>query len=456
MCQKILLSVLFSFTAAVCSPGSGLSVLIIGDSNTEHGFISLALADTVRSYYGGSSGTGYIPFDAAFYELRYQRVPRFSMEYPDTWKVIDMFEGSRLQEKPYLSPNGQWLKSASVGATAMVTFPGNGVEVYWLAQPTGGDFSIRIGSTYQCTVSTAGPTSVHKTSVTGLTGSSQFMQCSVTSLPEAQSSVVLLGVDARSDSSESTGGRSVVHNWGNGWSATSDFLAIDSLVFQTGLRELAPDIVVVLLGTNDHLQDSRSAADLKVNLKAILNRIKAAGFSGKIMLVSTFMTDNESGRTFVPQYRATAWPEAAAETGVPYWDMSTWYGNWDPRYMMDGNHCNATGGRKIAVEMFRQILAAFPATGISRKANDVRPAVAMQGQPWYTQGRIILPGQQGMPQSVELFSPDGSCKEIVLPGKPVSTGISYTVPRLGRGVYSLRARWKDRSVRTWLVTVLSQ
>ncbi len=44
------------------SRSAGFSVLIIGVSNTEPGFISLVFADTLRNYYpGGSSGTGYIP-----------------------------------------------------------------------------------------------------------------------------------------------------------------------------------------------------------------------------------------------------------------------------------------------------------------------------------------------------------------------------------------------------------
>lgn len=369
----LLLTLLLIATFPLSIKSAGLSVLVIGDSNTENGFITLALADTLRRHFGvDTMGTGYIPLDSSFYELRYKRVPGVTVVYPNTWTLFDMFEGSRLAAKPYLSPNGQWLRSSAVNSIAAVIFPGNGVDVYWLASSTGGSFSITIDNAVKATVNTTGRNDVQKTTVTGLTAGQHTMQFKVTSLP-ASGSVTLLGFDALKDLAGQTK-RSVVHNWGNGYVASVDFLNIDSTIFATGLQQLDPDIVVVLLGTNDHLQDSRSAADLKTNLKAILNRIKAAGFTSKILLVSTFMTDNSSGSTFVPQYRATSWPQAASETGVQYWDMSSWYGALNSALMMDGNHCNAAGGRKIAVEMLNQILARFPTTAINSPASTRKAA----------------------------------------------------------------------------------
>jgi lysophospholipase L1-like esterase len=439
-----------SLTLFCFAQNDGLSVLIIGDSNTEHGFISLALADTLRNYFGGStSGTGYIPLDSSFYEIRYQRVPGVSIAYPNTWTLLDMFEGSRLQTKPYLSPNGQWLKSASLNALAGVMFPGNGIDVYWLAQSSGGGFSIAIDNAVKCTVNTTGQTGVQKTSIIGLAIGNHIVQFKVTSIP-TPGNVILLGFDGSNDI-PGRSKRPVVHNWGNGWSATSDFLAIDSTVFAAGLQQLAPDIVVVLLGTNDHLQDSRSAADLKANLKALLNRIKAAGFAGKILLVSTFMTNNTSGSTFVPQYRATSWPEAAAETGVAYWDMSTWFGAWNSALMMDGNHCNQEGGKKIGVEMFRQILTKFPLAAIGQSQDNARNTLTRT--PWYAHGRLMVPLQDAAPTSIEVFSVDG--KRII---KAFLTQhrdeiFSLSVPTLGNGAYYIIVSSNGRSVK-WNVPLI--
>lgn len=456
MVKKVIALCLLSLAGTVASGvtrDSSLSVLVIGDSNTEHGFITLALGDTLRKHYGGSTGTGYLPFDSAFYTLRYNRVPGFSIAYPETWTLLDMFEWNRLEEKPYLSPNGQWCKSTSVGARATVTFPGNGIDVYWLAQPAGGEFSVTIGGTVRCTVSTVGEIGVQKTTITGLEGTSQTMQCDVTSLPES-GSVILLGVDARTDLVGS-GGRSVVHNWGNGWSSTMDFLAIDSLVFQTGLQKLAPDVVVVLLGTNDHLQDSRAPESLTTNLITIINRIKAAGFTGKIMLVSTFMTENESGATFVPQYREISWPGAAAATGVAYWDMSTWFDMWSMPVMMDGNHCNELGGKLIGHEMFRRIQTAFPSSAVElqhqRKLNHHNDNY---GQPRYVAGQLILPLYKGELETMELFAMNGTRVNISVQGAHGSSGSSCMVPRLSTGVYSLKVQWQNGRTQSWRLPVL--
>ena len=210
--------------------------------------------------------------------------------------------------------------------------------------------------------------------------------------------------------------------------------------------------MVVLLGTNDHLQDSRSAADLKINLKAILNRIKAAGYTGKILLVSTFMTDNESGATFVPQYRATSWPEAAAESGVAYWDMSTWFGAWDPKLMMDGNHCNASGGKKIAVEMFREILEAFPPTAVDRPQRGT--PVCNGRHAWYARGRIMVPAEDIDPGCMEQFAMDGTRIGIPLAGERSTGGFSCATPRLGRGTYLLRVTSGGRHIRWWRIAVV--
>ncbi|MEO6094384.1 MAG: SGNH/GDSL hydrolase family protein [Fibrobacteria bacterium] len=387
--MKSIILGLFLFALAWCDRKDGMSVLIIGDSNTETGFTSKALADTMRTYFGvASAGTGYIPLNSGFYEISSHLISDVTISYQNTWKFIDMFEGyPRQTAKPYLSPSGHWLTSSTVNAVATVTFPGNGVDIYWLANTTGGSFSIIVDNVTDTTVNTAGPHGVQKTEISGLTSGNHTVQFKVTSVP-ASGSVILLGFDARSNFSAVTS-RPVVHNWGNGWSATSDFLDIDSVIFATGLQKLAPDIVVVLLGTNDHLQSSRSALDVKTNLKAIINRIKAAGLTGKIMLVSTFMTNNSSGATLVPQYRAISWPQAASETGVAYWDMSTWFGVGSNALMQDANHVNLAGGKKIGVEMFRQILEKFPP--VSTSETHARAATKLKSFARYTNGRLLVP-----------------------------------------------------------------
>jgi hypothetical protein len=359
--KKVIL-ILFVLVTAILAKKEGMSIVVIGDSNTEQGFLTSALADSLLTYVDATSsmGTGYKPLNSGFYEVRDGRVSGVKVSYPDSWKLMDMFEGTRLPP-PYLSPSGHWLVSSTVGAVTTVTFPGNGVDVYWLSDAKGGKFSIIIDNAAKDTLDTKGSRCVQKTAIKGLNSGNHTMQFKVLSVPSS-GNVTLLGFDGRNDITGITN-RSVVHNWGNGYCASIDFVNIDSVVFATGLQKLDPDIVAVLIGTNDHLQDKRSAPEFKANLKVVLNRIKAAGFENRILLISTYMTHTSdgSGAQFIPQYRATSWPEVAKETDVSYWDMSTWMGDNNSQLLYwDGCHCWDVCGKKLAPEMLRQIIARFP------------------------------------------------------------------------------------------------
>ena len=435
--------------ATAFAQSNGLSVLIIGDSNTENGLISLALADTLRNYFGvASMGTGYIPLNSSFYEIRDGRVTGVTIFYQTgSWTLMDMFEGTRLSAKPYLSPNGHWLKSSAANAAVAVTFPGsNGVDVYCLSDAGGGIFSVIVDNLTKFTVNTAGSRRVLKTPVTGLAPGNHTMQLKVLSVP-ASGNVTLLGFDSRNDLPGVTK-RSVVHNWGNGYAATPDFLNIDSTVFASGLQELSPDIVVVLLGTNDHLQDSRSATEFKANLIAILNMIRAAGFAGRIMLVSTFMTNDASGANLIPQYRATSWPQAAAETGVAYWDMSTWFGAWNSALMMDGAHCNQAGGKKIAAEMLHQILVKFPSvSSADTRAGTLTNAPA---RPRYANGRLLVPVAGKGPFSVEITDLNGATVAEIFPVSIRKDFLDCGRIHLSAGTYMVEV-WSNGDRSAWRV-----
>ena len=215
----IKISLFFAVAFAVTAQSNGKSILIIGDSNTEHGYITNAHADTLRKFYGVSdTGSGYMPLNAAFYLLVYHPslVPGITVSYPTSWKLYDMFEGTRLAP-PYLSPNGHWLKTASQSVSATVTFRDNGVNVYWLTDSLGGSFQVIIDNQVKAYVPTGGKHGVEKTSVTGLTSGTHTMLLKSLTIP-AQGGVALLGFDAHSDRTGQTG-RPVVHNWGNGYAA---------------------------------------------------------------------------------------------------------------------------------------------------------------------------------------------------------------------------------------------
>jgi lysophospholipase L1-like esterase len=108
--------------------------------------------------------------------------------------------------------------------------------------------------------------------------------------------VTLIGIDAKMLSANNDQ-RIVLHKWGNAWASSEDFVHIDKEVFSSALKQLDPDKVVILLGTNDYNLDNRDAADFKSNLKELTERIKKALPHTQVLIVSTFNTDGEASKT---------------------------------------------------------------------------------------------------------------------------------------------------------------
>lgn len=320
-------------------------ILLIGDSNTEIGYIHAGLRDAAAADYG-AGGSGYLPCN----EDRLGQLPSgFFIDNDANWQKYDMYATSRLTP-PHPAPDGNWAECTNVGATTTIRFTGTAMDLYWRAESGGGTFSI----------------SMDGVSVTNIAATNSFKACrarrgnAMTAGPHTavvavvSGRVSLLGVDARSETNGPLW-RAATHKWGNGCASTFDYLNIETNVFRTALQELSPNIVAILLGTNDHNIDGRSEADFKANLIALVTRITNAIPGVKVMLVSTFETDTAAAHTLLPQYVATSYPEAAAATGAEYWDMSTWFGAYNAARMIDAYHVNSSYGAQIGQEMYNQI-----------------------------------------------------------------------------------------------------
>ena len=67
-----------------------------------------------------------------------------------------------------------------------------------------------------------------------------------------------------------------------------------------------------------------------------------------MIVVSTFATNESEAQGLLPGYVTTSFPEAARETRASYWDMSSWFGPYDPAKLEDGVHVTEAYGRTIA------------------------------------------------------------------------------------------------------------
>jgi hypothetical protein len=340
------------FQASLYSLPPRPSILFIGDSNTEKGYLTGALQHFFDTTFG-YTGSGYCPFNTTDLTVPYIGFKPFTFvtTYGSTFTECDMYSVVRAFTPPYPSPDGKWIHGSTPGDSVTVRFVGGGIDFYWLSKPNGGTFKALIDGVQKVQVTTSGTISqTNKTSITGLDSSatkSHKLKISVVS-----GEVTLLGFDVLPDSSGNNK-RAVVHNWGNSWCSTVDFVNVDTTVFRTALLKLNPDVVIILLGEND-IGDHLDSIAFKNNMTTIAQRVRKALPDVNILLVSS--------HCYVTRYLTWSYPKAAEETGAKFWDMYSFFkpDSGAATTQDGGGHLNPAGGVLCATELWKQINKDFP------------------------------------------------------------------------------------------------
>jgi lysophospholipase L1-like esterase len=338
---------------------AGLNVLVIGDSNTEIGHITGELARLIETKYG-YFGSGYHSLNAPI-GMGSGYLPYLKIENVGWWQKPAMVQPGA--PKPYLAPDGSYVWSNPAGAHTDVKFWGTAVDVYWLADPQGGEMIAAVDGANPQTIATKAETrGVHRTTLTGFAAGWHTLVLTVKS-----QTITLLGVDASVETPVGTP-RAVVHKWGKGWATTADFLEVDPAIFAESLKLVMPDVVVILLGTNDHNLKGYNRDEYAANLTRIIARVKAATPRARVLVVSTFQVNSGWSNQGLAHY-VKVLPEICRQSGAAYWDMSTWFGPWVKSnadgLMADSVHVNQKGGEKIAGQLFDEILTVAKATPLA-------------------------------------------------------------------------------------------
>lgn len=330
---------------AVIDSAKGLQVLFIGDSNTEIGNITTGLSSIFDSIYG-NDGSGYFTVNPNSMGL----VPgNPTIECDSNWVYFDMRNAMQPEPAPYYSPNGLSIYSSAKDATTIIQFSGEAIDLYYLQTQTAGDFFASVDGGEKIKVGCKGSLQTKKISLHA-PGKGQHKLM----IENAGGTITLLGVDIKTNNTQ-TGKRHIVHKWGNAWASSEDIKGIDETVFNTALQVLQPNLVVLLIGTNDYNLDDRSPVDFKNNLTTIITSIKKAHPGLPVMIVSTFDTDGEKAKALLPQYVASSFPEAARETRSYYFNLYKWFGSYSVEKLPDGLHVNKAYGKKIAEQLYREI-----------------------------------------------------------------------------------------------------
>jgi lysophospholipase L1-like esterase len=344
---------------------NGMNVLVIGDSNTEIGFITGELARIFETKYG-YFGSGYHSLNASI-GMGSGYLPYLKIENVGWWQKPAMVQPGA--PKPYMAPDGSYVWSNVAGSHTDVKFWGNTIDIYWLADPQGGDMTATVDAGMPQIISTkTEKRSIQRTTLKGFEDGWHTLVITVKS-----QTITLTGVDAKINTPGSTI-RAVVNKWGKGWATTADYLDVDPIIFADSIKSLQPDVTVILLGTNDHNLKGFNRDEYAANLAKIIERVKKAVPATRILVVSTGSVNSGWSNLGLAHYLKIL-PELCKLNGATYWDMSTWFGVWAKNntdgLMQDAVHVNQKGGEKIAGQLYDEILKVA-----KDKPADAIPAIA--------------------------------------------------------------------------------
>jgi len=321
-------------------------VLIIGDSNTEMGHFTGGIAEQFEKRHG-YFGSGYrsVVGNVGNGTVDAYR-PYISITNTGEWESINFINAQ--QGKAY-TPDGTCLQSDKPEHTIDVRFYGTAIRAFYAAQPKAGKFVMSIEGVASKEIDTATTTIEARSElIDGLKPGWHKL----TLRPVGGAPIMLTGVESFNGTLE--GKAATIHKWGRGYAATFHFTALRPEVWNTALKQINPDWVCIMLGTNDHMNFAISSPVMLDNLSELVLRARRSAPQTRIMLLSTVpisASNSMSGR--LRQRYLEQLPALAKALGVDYFDVAAACGGsgdvWKKAgHTTDGIHFNLDGGKAIA------------------------------------------------------------------------------------------------------------
>lgn len=155
-----------------------------------------------------------------------------------------------------------------------------------------------------------------------------------------------------------------VHKLGCTGSRANQWAAVDATQWQASITSLAPQLVTIMLGTNDQTI-ARTPAEFAADLTTIITRVKTAMPSVDIAIMMP--AENQRGLATLMSTYAAAAVEVALTQGCAYLDTQYLFGDASnpteygsggaiPLYSADLVHPNATTGGRVIVDGVMRLL----------------------------------------------------------------------------------------------------
>jgi uncharacterized protein (TIGR03437 family) len=319
-----------------------VTVAFIGDSWTANDLITGPLRTALQARFG-NAGIGYVPFDNSDSSTP---LPGVVKKTTGVWSEV-----ANLSRTFGLNVRHVTSSDTLSPASKQITAVGSEFVIHYEAVAGGGTFQYAIDNGPWTSVATGAPSNTYRMeSSGGLSPGTHALTIRVTAAGSA--GVSLMGVDCRL---ETPGIR--LHRIGSGGAKATNYASVSAANWEAGLRGLAPDIVVLLLGTND-MSNNVAPKTVTDALVEMTRRIRSAAPAADIVL-ATPSDNGMTGRASPMSDYAAAIQGAAAATGTAFLDFYTRMGpyaaaNAQGLYYGDA-HVNKNGGAVLADYAFNYL-----------------------------------------------------------------------------------------------------
>ena len=318
-----------------------LSIVITGDSWTEYTPIPAALTSLLREDYG-TAGTGWINIGAW-----QNQIDDVAVSKTGTWSIFDISATTALPQYG-CGPDGQTAISSTIGSKINVTNIKFGDQLTIFYGNSGGAFSYKLNANDAVNItSNTTNDSVEQVTISGLSGTNSL------SIEVLSGTVAIHGFHLR----KTTGFGVEVNKVGNSGATGEDYTRVSPLYQQKYSSLLAPDVVFIILGTNDY-RLGKSVASYKSSITKIIEGYRSIKPNCAVILLAPARS-NASELTPLIKFRDAVF-ELAQELSGEYYNM---YDDWNS-YIAEKNngmwvddlHVTNAGAYRIAKRVYNLFL----------------------------------------------------------------------------------------------------
>ena len=384
---------LASWTAGVAAADAEerpLQIVCIGDSNTEMAGYACELRRILQGCYG-ERGIG---FHSLGDRIAVPESPK--IERKGKWDLLR--DAPKGPPPPRFALDGIWAQTADAQAEVGVEFVHGSWEkpAYQLARayniqqrvrlhyqvgPDLGGFTVLVDGAPRLVIDA-------KADKPGYAVSDPFL-CDGFRVARIQGKAVLFGFDAERVSylqgKPVLAGGVLVHALGKSWGRTEEPAVVEDAAYAAFYAAIRPDLITILLGTNDQHNDGRVQA-YRDWLTTTIGKLRKHSPGTAILVIAC----PEAGQTkpgLAVQFRDAA-REVAAGNGCAFWSLQDLIGprsaTWTRQgFLQDGLHYHPIGGGIIARLLLRQLgfdlgdMRHYPALRQAQAATEGRPTLAM-------------------------------------------------------------------------------